>query len=506
MEEAGVDREKMTVLIRPRRQWEAIDLGVAVGREWFLPLWLLWITGALPALLLSVGAGLLLPGISSVWCLLSFWLFKPLYEPALLLWASRIVFGERLTVKDALGALSKDVSIVRIATLWLLRLNPLRSFVSPVYLLEHLTGKERGRRTVLLNQGYESALYLTAGCCVIELIITGSLVSSLYWLIPENLRWIDFGSFVFWAEHWFLVLLYVVACSLVAPFYVCCGFMLYLTRRVDLEAWDLEIGFRQINRTLRKKRTSGKSLLVLFLLGSVVTWSVIHPPASKADELQPEATKSAIERVLQNKEFGEKKSVVRWVPKEKKERTEVHWFEGLQPFFETLTAVLKLIADHLGPIARFLVLVAFGVFVAAFLLRFSRIRDWIGKYLPKTGNVMRPPAKLFGMDIRPESLPDDLAVEFRALVEAGKKREALSLLYRGVLSLLVNVYRMRIGKSRTENECCVIVSRYRPQEESVFFQQLTAEWLQVAYGHKDPEKGVCFDLLGRWLRCYGERL
>ena len=40
-----------------------------------------------------------------------------------------------------------------------------------------------------------------------------------------------------------------------APFTVSCGFMLYISRRVELEAWDIELGFRNLNaRLMAEKR------------------------------------------------------------------------------------------------------------------------------------------------------------------------------------------------------------------------------------------------------------
>ncbi len=75
----------MAVRVRPRTAWEGIDLGFVMARNWFLPLWTLWLMTGLPlglALYLLVG--------ESVWLamLLAWWL-KPLYEPPLLFWLSR---------------------------------------------------------------------------------------------------------------------------------------------------------------------------------------------------------------------------------------------------------------------------------------------------------------------------------------------------------------------------------------------------------------------------------
>jgi len=55
---------------------------------------------------------------------------------------------------------------------------------------------------------------------------------SLAWLneLRENNTYVDFGSLLMMAA--------------IAPFYVAAGFMLYISRRVELEGWDIEICFR----------------------------------------------------------------------------------------------------------------------------------------------------------------------------------------------------------------------------------------------------------------------
>ena len=58
------------------------------------------------------------------------------------------------------------------------------------------------------------------------------------------------------ASIWISECLLLLALSIVAPFYVAGGFALYLTRRTELEAWDIEISFRRI-RDQHLAETSG---------------------------------------------------------------------------------------------------------------------------------------------------------------------------------------------------------------------------------------------------------
>jgi hypothetical protein len=45
------------------------------------------------------------------------------------------------------------------------------------------------------------------------------------------------------------------------PIYVACGFSLYLNRRTVLEAWDIELVFRQL-----RKRLNGASVALLLTI------------------------------------------------------------------------------------------------------------------------------------------------------------------------------------------------------------------------------------------------
>ena len=80
-----MDLDRISVVVRPRAAWEGVDLGFAMARNWFLPLWLLWWMTALPA----YGIILLLFHEWTWAVLVLMWWFKPLYEPPLLFYKGR---------------------------------------------------------------------------------------------------------------------------------------------------------------------------------------------------------------------------------------------------------------------------------------------------------------------------------------------------------------------------------------------------------------------------------
>ncbi|MCK5349026.1 MAG: hypothetical protein KAJ25_06530, partial [Desulfobacula sp.] len=83
--------DNVRVEIRPRSPFEAIDLGFVMARQWFLPLWLMWIAVAFP---LYISAHLILFKHLVIASVLIWWL-KPVYEKPLVFWLSRAFFNEK---------------------------------------------------------------------------------------------------------------------------------------------------------------------------------------------------------------------------------------------------------------------------------------------------------------------------------------------------------------------------------------------------------------------------
>jgi len=96
------------------------------------------------------------------------------------------------------------------------------------------------------------------------------------------------------------------------------------------------------------------------------------------------------------------------------------------------------------------------------------------------------PSHVGALDIRPESLPDDIGGAASALWQRGQQRAALSLLYRGALSRLVHVHEVPIRAASTEGECVALASQRLGAPAHVFFAQLVDAWQLAAYGGRQP--------------------
>jgi hypothetical protein len=116
------------------------------------------------------------------------------------------------------------------------------------------------------------------------------------------------------------------------------------------------------------------------------------------------------------------------------------------------------------------------------------LRRWI---LVRAEFAMGPapprPSHVRDLDIRPDSLPDDIAAAARALWHRGEQRACLSLLYRGALSRLVHVHAVPIRGASTEGECVRLAARTLPAAGAGFFERLVQSWLLVVYGARDPD-------------------
>ena len=107
-----------------------------------------------------------------------------------------------------------------------------------------------------------------------------------------------------------------------------------------------------------------------------------------------------------------------------------------------------------------------------------------------------PPSHVNDLDIRPDSLPDDIAGSARALWQRGERRAALSLLYRGALSRLVHDHAVAIRGASTEGECVVLARAVLPAAGGAFFERLVGAWQTAVYAARWPDAAnvaVLFD-------------
>jgi hypothetical protein len=106
-----------------------------------------------------------------------------------------------------------------------------------------------------------------------------------------------------------------------------------------------------------------------------------------------------------------------------------------------------------------------------------------------------PPTHVQDLDIRPESLPDDIGGAAFALWNRGEARAALALLYRGLLSRLAHAHGIPIRHSTTEGDCLALAAPHLRDDRTAYVARVVSVWQCAVYGGLDPTsdevRGLC---------------
>jgi len=240
-----VQVEALAIRLRPRSPLEAADFGVRLCQSAARSVSGCYALAAVPVVLLAVASfsyASWLPG-------LVIWWLKPWLDQSILFALSRAAFGQTTSPGDLWRA-QRQVWWRQLAfTLTVRRLSPWRSLTQPVYGLEGLSiRRAHGRVRQIRRRVASQALLVTHAFSIAETAITVALISLVFWLAPSGLA-PSFEQLFGGDDAGALALLinwaYPVAALFIEPFYVAAGFAMYLNRRVELEAWDIEQEFRR---------------------------------------------------------------------------------------------------------------------------------------------------------------------------------------------------------------------------------------------------------------------
>jgi hypothetical protein len=224
--------------------WEGCDLGIRLLQSRLRSVYPSYLAVALPVFMLCYAT----VGIFSWLPSLLIWISKPWLDRTILFALSRALFGEP-TVFANVWAARREVWWSQLAaTLTLRRLSASRAFTQPIRQLEGLSGADctaRVRQLALRHRGI--ARMATQAFASAEFALFVSVLSLQAWLTPRtgSLTWSDFLFHPGTNEVLVTTLAYAAAVSFLEPFYVAAGFGMYLNRRVELEAWDIEQEFRR---------------------------------------------------------------------------------------------------------------------------------------------------------------------------------------------------------------------------------------------------------------------
>lgn len=236
-----------------------------------------------------------------------------------------------------------------------------------------------------------------------------------------------------------------------------------------------------------------RGLIMLALLaccGFHPAWAADAAAGAGAATQHESREKAAIRAVLADPVFGGEKTEYDWRYTSAARDTAPEgaetpsWIDGLRDAVEYLSKILRL-----------LVYFALALLLAAVIYLSYRYRDaWFG---PLKGRAA-PPSFLFGLDVRPESLPDDVAAAALAELNRGNASGALSLLYRAALVSLIHHSQLDFHAGHTEDDCLNLVRAAVDAGRSAYFAELMEAWKRTAYAHEPPPAPVLESLCTRW--------
>lgn len=495
--------EQMAVHLRARSGWEAVELGTALVRTHATAIWKAWLWVTAPVFVILNLAGW---AIDALWLagLLMWWL-KPAFDRIPLFVISRATFGATPALRETLLAQLRWGWKPLLHYLTWRRFSPARSLYLPIELLEGGKGVAlRERRRVLGGAAYGHAALLTLVFVHFELALLLACIALIFMFVPvdylpEAARagwsliseqppwWAQVGGNAF---AW-------LAMSITEPFFVGAGFGLYLNRRTQIEAWDVEIAFRKLRARLAS--AAAPLALVLALLGampSVQAQTISAPIESQAAEekkkqaaistltvvfgqqrVNDKAFRKSVAQAYQDPLLNAKRKLATWekrdksIPKAKDDPArDMAWLAGFGALF-AFTAEWGL-------------WILLGLLVLALLFTMRRWLPWMRGSLQRRKEL---PADVDVEALRvPETLPDDIATVARQLWTQGKPRHALALLYRASVETMSRRAEIALPPGATESQCLRASRRMPDAEDRSLFARMVRVWQYAAYAQQLP--------------------
>jgi len=447
------------------------------------------------------------------------WWLVPALDRIVLQVLSSAVFGSRLRLRNTLRSFRSYArnGLIR-SLLPPFRFSPTRAFDLPVRQLENARGRIAAQRSKQLHRRVmNQASWLTVICILFEAVVFFSLVGLYDLLVPAASQdaFDPFELFQGTSNHlreYIVTALLLLAIALIEPLYIAGGFALYLNRRTALEGWDLEVQLRRIaqrtdtrDEEAADRERSAATVVAALIVAFVSLLSVPTPapaqepstqeapaaqPSAPAESTQPQRpfrskAKREVLDLLKDPQFQEYETRTLIEPLEKRPQPESKEENGdLGSFMHIVAQILRVLVWVLAGAAL--------LYAAYWILR--RL-DWIR---PPPRAQWTPPSTLFGLDVRPESLPEDVAAAAAQLARSGNLIGALSLLYRGALVALLHRDQIELLSGDTEADCLLKTRGRLAAPSYAYFSGLLSVWQSAAYAHRMPPQREVEQLASEW--------
>ena len=236
--------DALAVRMRARTPMEAADLGARMCQSASRAVYMCYLAVALPVVALCLASYEIATWLPP----LALWWSKPWLDRTVLFVLSRAAFAQSTTLRDLWEAQRQVWWGQLFSTFTMRRVSPWRSYTQPIYQLEGLSFLEARSRVLKIRSNRTGpALLMTSAFGFAETALSFALSSLVFWFTPveqapsfAGLLAGDTSSVVIQ-----FYLPYALAILFLEPFYVAAGFAMYLNRRAELEAWDIEQEFRR---------------------------------------------------------------------------------------------------------------------------------------------------------------------------------------------------------------------------------------------------------------------
>ena len=482
----------LTIALRPRTPWEAVDLGFLLARQHFKSLLLIGVVGFLPIWLLLIA-------LCWQWSWLApvlIWWLKPVYDRCYLYYLSRHLFGETVSVQQTLRQAPRLLFRGSVGMLLWRRLSPKRSMMLPIWDLEGLRGKayrQRGRVVGRLGGATASLLTGAMHACDVLLMLSGYIF--IIMMLPQGDWYSSYSEFYAAIQSIYTsvgakmsyMLIPCIVYLFVEPFYLAAGFSLYLNSRTEQEAWDIELGLREFasRQIARQSGTVLPSKLMALTAPLLVGLSLCIGGMTRLEAVQPvPEVPDRIEEVYAHEDLQVKtQEVPQWIPPD--------WIEN---FFDWLLDAFSYSGSGAEGLGAAEVLLRVVGWLALFILVGVLIFVLIRLFRKERGGTQPPPDKrerpqqVMGMEVTRESIPPNVIEIAQQHWQSGEPRSALALLYRAALSELILQRDADIVSSDTEGECLQAGAQVLAEHDQIYFTSLTNGWITVAYSaHPLPD-------------------
>lgn len=495
-----MDITKLSFIPRRRTAWEVFDLTQIVVRTNF------WGMMKIVALLYT-------PLGLALWAIFSaetasyiIWWLKPVLERPLLDFLAKNTFSQPASAWSCISSLKK-LSVTDVFTsLTINRFSPNRAYLSPITQLEKLKGSDkRSRKNILLFNGQHRQTFWMIFCVHIEMLFTFLLVAIFINFIPQGVAFDDQFNMSNMANSGFAqiyFLSYLLTIQVIAPYFVTGGFLGYLNTRVNIEAWDIELAFKQIaNKVAKISKVAVVALLFTFSFyidspvataaesASITSQTQIqkNPPSQALTPL--EVTKKSVDSIYQEHALIEKSTFWKPVIEENEEDTswDLRWLKNLFSAVAGLESVVGYLFWLI--VISLTIWVVYKIYAMRGLGRFNLAKA------PSTTKQKRTESSTFFTTISHSNWPDDLLLAAQKASDALQFREALTYILRFSLLWAEKHSSIIITSSMTEKECEAALMVALPKSYHTQYQQLFSTWIQQAWAHKKASKHQVDELI-----------